>query len=144
MALRKLITGLLALAIAGCAAQDEQPELTDPSIEETRVYLETVKPKRISWIRYQEPLRYTVINNQFVILDLQTGRYLVETEKFCQPLTATTPHSDMRDQRRMRGRLRAGADTIRSCRIEAIYELPPLQTEPEGDSDGPSNQPQQQ
>ena len=27
----------------------------------------------------------------------------------------------------MRGRIRAGIDTIRGCRIESIYELPPLE-----------------
>jgi len=128
-----VIAALLAAGLPGCAAAPEDAE-PDPSVEETYVYLQTVQPETVLSVRFQEPLRYEVVNIRFVYLDVKSGRYLVEMERDCEYLRSGQLFTDMADRRSMRGRLRARIDTIRGCRIDQIYELPPLPATPAGDN----------
>ncbi len=113
-----------AAVMSGCSTTEGTRADNDPLIQETRVYLETVKPESVSWVRHDLPLRYQAINNMFALLRTDSGVYLLETRRICTPLTSQEYYDDMRDTRTMRGRLRAGVDTIRGCTIEAIYRLP--------------------
>ena len=125
------IGALLAAGLPACAtAPDAAKEEPDPAVEETYVYLDTVKPETVLSVRFTEPLRYDVVNVRFVYLDIDSGRYLVEMERDCRYLKSNAIFTDMADRRSMRGRLRANIDTIRGCRIENIYELPPLPETP--------------
>ena len=99
----------------------------DPRIAETQAYIQAMQLETLNYVRYPEPLRYTPINMRYAILETNAGRFLLETRDLCRPLMAGSPHSDMTDERRMRGRLRTRADTLRGCRISAIYVLPPLE-----------------
>lgn len=130
-----------ALVLAtGCAATPEADPLheeIDPSVEETLVYLETLKPPTVESVRFREPLRYDVINVRFVYLDVKDGRYLIEMARDCKPLKSNEIYTDMADRRSIRGRIRAGVDTIRGCRIQSIYELPAIEETPAG-IDGPT------
>ncbi len=129
--MRTLVAVLAALALSACTTLTQEEEYEeDPRIAETHAYLESLQPPTLNYVRYPEPLRYRPINMRYAILETNAGRFLLETERLCRPLMSSTPHSDMMDERRMRGRLRARADTIRGCRIGAIYVLPPVE-EPE-------------
>ena len=112
------------MLLSACSTTDASRADDDPLIQETRVYLQTVKPETVSWVRYEEPLRYQAINNMFAILETDSGTYLLETRRYCPSLFQDL-HDDMRDTRTMRRRLRARIDTIRGCTIETIYKLPP-------------------
>ena len=120
---------VLAGGLAACAAQPEAEPLeeeVDPSVEETLVYLRTLNPPTVDSVRFREPLRYDVVNVRFVYMDVKDGRYLIEMARDCKPLKSNEIFTDMADRRSMRGRIRAGIDTIRGCRIGTIYELPPV------------------
>jgi hypothetical protein len=119
------------LTAAACASDpdantDPDPlhEEIDPSVQETLVYLDTVKPPEVQSVRFREPLRYDVVNVRFVYMDVSSGRYLIQMARDCKPLKNNEIYTDMADRRSMRGRIRSGIDTIRGCRIESIYELP--------------------
>lgn len=128
----------VALFLTACAtSEDRPPEEEDPYIQETMVYLKTVKPETVSWVRYQEPLRYEVLNNKFVILRTGPEVYLIETERVCRDLTSRDFYVGNMARRNMRGRLRAGVDTLRGCMIATIYRLP---GPPPGTSDDESSE----
>ena len=135
--------------LAGCAVDGSEPSseeiaANDPRIQETRVYLQTVKPEIVSWVRYEEPLRFDAISNMHAILVSHGSRYLLETERLCRDLTSQDIYIDMADRRTMRGRLRAGIDTLRGCKIETIYRLPddPDATSAEEPGQTPTQEPE--
>ncbi len=140
MILRFACLIVASLMLSACATDArEEIERTDPRIVETRVFIETVKPEVVNWVRYEDPLRYDVISNMHVILRTETGVYLMETEQLCRPLTQIDIAEDMRDRRNMRRRLRAGIDTLRGCTIETIYRLPGDPAETTADEPGQTN-----
>lgn len=125
---RLLTICVLPVILSSCAGNEPVDEdKVDPRIGETRAYIDALELETLSYIRYPEPLRYTPINMRYAILETNAGRFLLETERLCRPLMETTAHSDMIDVRRMRGRLRVSADTIRGCRLSAIYVLPEVE-----------------
>lgn len=123
--------------LTGCASEPqmtrEQLEAIDSSIGEAYVYLETIKPPEVTYFRFAEPLRYEILNGMFVVVEGYSAYYLVEFRKYCNELLSVDVYTDMADVRSRRGMLRSGLDTIRTCRIRAIYELPP---EPEALPEG--------
>ncbi len=122
-----ILTGLLML---GCAAEEEKEDKRPPggkgraSAEELRVYVDEVKPTPVSNVRFKEPLRWTYLNNYFVLMETRNGPHLVELAWECKSLHTNTIYSDMADRREKRGILRANVDTIRGCRIANFYKLP--------------------
>lgn len=125
MKVRVVCLNVAVLLLVACASGSrEEVERTDPRIVETRVFIETVKPEIVNWMRYEDPLRYDVISNMHVIVETRTGVFLLETEQLCRALTQIDIAEDMRDRRSVRRRLRAGIDTLRGCTIETIYRLP--------------------
>ena len=136
------IGALLAAGLPGCAATDDrEDEEPDPSVEETYVYLETIKPDTVMSVRFDEPLRYDVVNVRFVYMDVKSGRYLLEMERDCRYLKSNAIFTDMANRRSMRGRIRADIDTIRGCRIDKIYALPPLPETPANGGNQPGSSP---
>ena len=131
-----------AVLTAGCASQPADSNIVteevDASVEETLVYLKTLNPPTVDSIRFREPLRYDVLNVRFAYMDVKTGRYLIEMARDCKPLKSNDIYTDMADRRSMRGRLRAGVDTLRGCRIETIYELPEV-AETRAQNTGPTD-----
>ncbi|MDJ0938194.1 MAG: hypothetical protein QNJ00_00390 [Woeseiaceae bacterium] len=149
-----VIAGCIATTLlSGCALfEQEQLEFDElpPKVQETKIYLQTVQPEKVFSLSYIEPLRYEVINVMYVLMESQGDRYLLELETICRPLRSPDIFADMADRRSIRGRIRAGIDTIRGCRIENIYKLPPLDETPGRDpgqittptEDGDSQEPQ--
>ena len=126
---RFLVLILVVAAQSACALFERTPPEFDelpPYVQETKVYLDTIQPETVLSVSFVEPLRYEVINVMFVYMEGHGGRYLLETERICRPLKSQDIFVDMADRRSIRGRLRAGIDTIRGCRIETIYKLPPV------------------
>ena len=114
-----------SLWLAGCATNEaQQKRPLDASIEEARVYVESVRPEKVPFVRYKEPLRYNYLNDQFVLLEGRGGVFLIEFRRICRPLSSGSLGPDMADQRSRRGQLQAKKDTIRGCLIEEIYRLP--------------------
>ena len=149
-ALIRWITSLAGVClVTGCASVGSETDSADaanedPRIQETRVYLQTVNPEIVSWVRYEEPLRFDPISNMHAILRTNAGAYLLETERFCRALTSRDVYVDMADRRAMRGRLRSGIDTLRGCTIETIYRLPneAVETTTEESGQNPTQEPE--
>ena len=113
----------------GCAAGEEKEDKRPPggegraSVEELRVYVDEVKPEAVRTVRFKEPLRWTYLNDYFLIMETRNGPHLVEMKSECKELGAFQYYIDMADQRDVRGVLRVH-DTIRRCQIANFYKLP--------------------
>lgn len=75
-------------------------------------------------VRYEEPLRWTYINDYFAILETRNGPHLIELAWECKDLNSSQIYADMADRRSKRGILRAQVDSLRGCRIKSFYKLP--------------------
>ena len=75
-------------------------------------------------VRYQEPLRWTYINDYFAILEARNGTHLIELAWECKDLNSSQIYADMADRRSKNGILRARVDSLRGCRIKSFYKLP--------------------
>jgi hypothetical protein len=126
-------TVLVVLLLAGCSAPGEREEDNDrppgsrgrAPAEEIRAYIAAAKPEEVHAVRFKEPLRWTYLNNYFVLMEARKGPHLVELAWECKDLRASAGiYSDMADRREKRGVLRANIDTLRGCRIETFYKLP--------------------
>ena len=100
------------------------------SIDETYVYIEANQLEPLSHLRYQDPFKYSYHNDRFVTIETNAGPFLVEMRHACPDLGSRDVYSDMADIRANNNMLRIGIDTIRGCRIENIYKLPPNALEP--------------
>lgn len=122
--------GLMLLAamalMPGCTTQDErQPpsQKTKTSAEELRDYIEHLQPKAVRIVLFREPLRWTYLNDYFVLLEGRNGPHLVEMVSECKDLHPDRLNIDMTDVRANRGVLRVH-DTIRRCKVKMFYKLP--------------------
>jgi len=138
---RAASAAILVLLLIGCAAEEEKEDKRPPggkgraSAEELRVYVDEVKPEPVYTVRFKEPLRWTYVNDYFLIMETRNGPHLIELAWECKDLRASQIYSDMADRREKRGILRAQIDTIRGCRIESFYKLPAPKVV-EADDDG--------
>ena len=123
-----VLTAVLLLAACGSndPLRDARREAQmQASIDETYTYIEGNKLEEVNHFRFQDPFRYEYHNDQFVIVDTYGGQYLVELRRRCPDLSSRDIYADMADIRSNQNMVRAGIDTIRGCRIEKIYKLPP-------------------
>lgn len=125
---RKATLTLLAVLglLFGCTTQDErQPptQKTKTSAEGLRDYIEHFQPKAVRSVLFREPLKWTYLNDYFVLLEGRNGPHLVEMVSECKDLHPSRLNIDMTDVRANRGVLRVH-DTIRRCRIKMFYKLP--------------------
>ncbi len=141
---------LATTAIAGCAAPGERQDGDQrppggrgrASVEELREYIDAVQPTPVATLRFKEPLRWTYINDYFVIIEARKGPHLVELAWECKDLRSSAGiYSDMADRREKRGILRVNIDTLRGCRIENFYKLPAVAAV-EAQEDTPTEQEQ--
>ena len=124
-------TGALSLLAVfglmfGCTTQDErQPpsQKTRASTEALRDYIENFQPKAVRSVLFREPLKWTYLNDYFLLLEGRNGPHLVEMVSECKDLNPLQLDIDMTDVRANRGVLRVH-DTIRRCRIKMFYKLP--------------------
>ena len=110
----------------GCTTQDErQPptQKTKTSAEGLRDNIEHFQPKAVRIVLFREPLRWTYLNDYFVLLEGRNGPHLVEMVSECKDLHPSRLNIDMTDVRANRGVLRVH-DTIRRCKIKMFYKLP--------------------
>jgi Family of unknown function (DUF6491) len=128
--MKSLIIVIAMLFAAGCSSisereqeyeQDKQKSLA--AIEETRAFVEETKPQEVTWARFDKPLHYEYLNNQYVILDTRTTKYLIQVRNYCPELSSTTLTPDLADSRSSFGMLRVNSDKLRGCVIDAIYVL---------------------
>ena len=135
------VSALLAatIAISGCATSNTEEADTDYSRQTMELIremqLETVPAIRVT----HGELRIYQANRRFATARVGNDFYLFETERECPSLAQPYDKSYMGDYRTSGGWVRAGIDTIRDCRISAIYLLPQDSAETTAEESGPIN-----
>ncbi len=140
---------LVSVILAACATseEEERPALTSSAarqqalVDETRAYIQSTNLEQHTAIRYIGKFSIVSANQRFAVIEARSTRYLIETEIDCPRLPLAGATDDSIDVRMRRNMLRAGYDTIRGCRIKAIYELPDPPAETREPEDGQNNQP---
>ena len=136
------------IVAASCAATDPMAEIRREeamvaSIEETYVYLDTVKANQVPQMRHTKPFRWEYLNDLFVVIDEGSTKYLLEFRERCEELGLDDIYNDMVDLRQQTGSLRIlrpGIDTIRGCTIKKIYKLPRVVAEEEAGEEEDENE----
>lgn len=113
-----LFVALLAAAVGGCAS-----ERKIPSREAVDDFVVVSELPPADSIRYfgQKQLQQTYVNDYYIILSTRKDDYLIEFTKRCWALTDNSRvEADIRHESNV---LRAKFDTIRGCRIKAMYPI---------------------
>lgn len=118
--MRKTALLFACCVAAGCAAEpEERPDAIDDFIKVNQL-------ERVSQIRSFEQLDLTVLNDYYVLVSSRFKPYLISYGRRCTegPTGRVAP-----DYRRDPRVLQSRVDTLRGCRIDAIYLLDETQVE---------------
>ena len=117
----KHVAALIAgLFVVGCAANDDKrPDPVEDFIKVNE--LEDVKE-----IRTYDSLDLFVMNEYYVIVSSRRAYYLLSYVSRCWERPGGGVEPDVRRDGRV---IRAGADTLRGCRIKSIYAIDEAQAE---------------
>lgn len=120
--MRTLFTTIAVVLLAGCAAQDEQEDASSQDIDQAvRDFIELRELESLDALVSGSNDGWREISDYFILYEGRRDAYLVEFVRRCYELrdnTRITP-----DERWDKNRIRARFDTIRGCRIAAIYAL---------------------
>ncbi|NIL93992.1 MAG: hypothetical protein GTO71_06015 [Woeseiaceae bacterium] len=120
--MRTLFTTIAVVLLAGCAAQDEQEDASSQDIDQAvRDFIELRELESLDALVSGSNDGWREISDYFILYEGRRDTYLVEFVRRCFELrdnTRITP-----DERWDKNRIRARFDTIRGCRIAAIYAL---------------------
>ena len=120
--MRTLFTTIAVVLLAGCAAQDEQDDASSQDIDQAvRDFIELRELESLDALVSGSNDGWREISDYFILYEGRRDAYLVEFVRRCYELrdnTRITP-----DERWDKNRIRARFDTIRGCRIAAIYAL---------------------
>ena len=120
-ALTRLSAGLLAAALLGaCAAQDERPSTQDVD-QAVRDYIEVRDLEDLDTLRSGANDHWQRLSDHFILYTGRRDTYLVEFSRRCLELRDHTRITA--DERWDSNVVRARFDTIRGCRIAHIYAL---------------------
>ncbi len=126
-----LLAGFATLG--GCGAT----ETVSGDPEETAALIREMELESVPSIRVTGAIRIYRANTRYATTRVGTDWYLLETENDCPALVEAYTRTHFPDFRGSPGRIRAGIDTIRDCRIIAIHRLPPEEPETTDDNSGP-------
>ena len=114
---------MTAIAIAGCAGQPSQ-ETIDKN-QAVRDFVELRELESLSRIRSDSSDGWQQITLTYIIYRTRRAQYLFEFVRPCRELTDYT--RIVADERHEVNVIRAKFDTLRGCRIAAIYALTPAE-----------------
>jgi len=104
---------------AACAAQEEKPDAIADFIKVNQL-------ESVSQIKTFHQLDLTVLNDDYVVVQTKSGTYLVSYVTRCIEGPSGRPAPDIRRDAHV---LQARVDTLRGCRIDAIYVIDETQVE---------------
>ena len=116
---------IAALLLSACSITTTQPQ----EIEATRDFVAANELKAVDEIRLDRQLTYSYVNDRYVTIPTRRGDYLLEFQRNCFELRQNDFDAQMVDRRDNANVLRARFDTIRGCRIAALYEITAAQKE---------------
>ena len=113
-----LFVALLAAAVGGCASDQKIP--SREAVDDFVVVSELPPTDSIRYFGHLQ-LQQTYLNDYYVIMSTRKEDYLIEFTKRCWALTDNSQvKTDIRHESNV---LRAKFDTIRGCRIKAMYPI---------------------
>lgn len=115
----KLITA--AFVLTGCASTTVPQEA-----QAVRDYTVVAELEQVEFIRLYRQLRYGIVNDYFVIVEVGKRYYLVEFASRCRALRSKNFIAAMVDHRYDPAYLHVG-DTIRGCPVGTIHKATPEQ-----------------
>ncbi len=104
---------------AGCAAQEEKPDAIADFIKVNQL-------ESVPQIKTFHQLDLTVLNDDYVVVQTRSDTYLVSYVTRCIETPSGRPAPDVRRDAHV---LQARVDTLRGCRIDAIYAIDETQVE---------------
>ena len=109
---------LIALALGACSTNEERQQETQ-AIDDFIVANELEDTRKIS-LQPMETYRHEMLGDYHALVSARRGDYLVKFFTRCLEFRPSAPPPDVR---RNSNEVVAGEDTIRGCRIEAIYPV---------------------
>ena len=120
--MKTIIFAFALLLLAACAGQDEQEQLSSQDIDQAvRDFIEVRNLESVSSMTSGNSDGWKELSETFIVYEGRRDEYLVEFARRCYELrdnTRITP-----DRRWDKNTIRAKFDTIRGCRIAAVYAL---------------------
>lgn len=108
----------LVAALGACAANEERKEETE-AIDDF-ISANELEDARVISLRQMETYRHEMLGDYYALVSTKNGEYLVKFFMRCFEFEPSKPRPDVR---RNANALIAGEDTIRGCRIEAVYPI---------------------
>ena len=109
---------LVALALGACAANEGRQEETE-AIDDF-IGVNALEEMRSVSLRPMETYGHEMLGDYHALVSTRGGDYLVRFFMRCVERDFSAPRPDVR---RNPNELVAGEDTIRGCRIEAVYRI---------------------
>ena len=125
--MRLQVAAVVSLALTACASTNSGPSWPGKENEAVLDFIVASELVEIRTLRLSEPIKYMYVNDNFVVVPVRRGDYLVGFRGRCTELRKRKYTADMIDIRVSVRVLHADYDTIRGCRIGKIYELTELQ-----------------
>ena len=119
--MKTLITLVAALLIAGCASSEEKELSTQDINQSVRDFIELRDLESLDELKSGSHDSWQEITDTFILYKGRRDTYLVEFSRRCWELNDNTRITA--DKRWDTNVVRARFDTIRGCRIAAIYAL---------------------
>ena len=113
------------LMLGACASTAEEAD-KDDDVSAVRDFIEVSGLGKVNSIRTVGQLGQTVLNDHYVIVTTRREQYLLEYAQRCRIYNDEKSRTDVRGDPR---HLYAKADTVRGCRIGALYPISKEQAE---------------
>ena len=121
------IAVFLSLGVSACSSLPSEAHWPGKENEAVLDFIVASELQEVRIIHLNEPIKYLYVNDNFVVVPTRRGDYLVGFRGRCSELRTRKYTADMIDIRVSARVLHSDFDTIRGCKIGAIYELSDLQ-----------------
>ena len=115
----KFLPGIVAMLVLGCANAPEELSVVSKN-DAVEDYIHVAELKEIDLIRSFDQLHHKVVTEKYIVIYDRRDTYLAAFKRRCRELNDHMVTADVRHDKNV---LRARFDSIRGCRIEALYEI---------------------
>lgn len=117
----RLTAALMVALFSGCAAQPESME--NDAVSD---FIAVAELEALDAVRFRDQFSTRPLADRYALVKARGDQYLVVFRRRCHELYGSTFQPDTRYDGKV---LRAGADTIRGCRIDQIFSVDESQAE---------------
>jgi len=124
--MKKIALLVSCVVLAACASTGESDESRREAATAVRDFIEVNELESLTSIRTSDTLALHDLNDTFILVSTKRQSFLLEYYSRCYQYTDGGVAPDVRRDAR---RIYARADTMRGCRIKALYSLEPGQAD---------------